>query len=111
MNRRNFLKRLAAVAAGAVAVPTVVLSATPKMKVGIGDRAKSIIFVGDYNKYTWAQIKGWYRYKEDPPEPFLTEVSKYSKVPVGTIHCAGDGRVYRYMKNCTTKQLIREALC
>ena len=98
MNRRNFLKRIAAVAAGAVAVPMMVKSGS-RTRPGLDKW---------HHRYTWAQVKGAYNYK-DPPEDFLREVSKYPKAPVGTIHCAGGGRIYRYMKNCTTKQLIAGA--
>jgi len=104
MNRRNFLKRAAAVIAGAVAVPTVV------KKLSFKPNPAQTEFFGEYRRYSWAQIKGMYNYK-DPPESFLNEVSKHPKVSVGAIHCTGDGRVYRYMKNCTTEQLIARALC
>ncbi len=104
MNRRNFLKRLAAIAAGSVAIPTIA------KRLPFKPNPTQQLIIGEYDRYTWAQIKGLYRYK-DPPEDFLTEVSKYPKAPVGTIHCAGGGRVYRYMKNCTTEQLIAGALC
>ena len=103
MNRRIFLKRVAAVAVGSVVVP-IVVKASPCRIFTKHKMLDGRVF------YTWAQIKGVYNYK-DPPEPFLNEVSKYPKVPIGAIHCAGGGRVYRYMKNCITKQLIAGASC
>ena len=101
MNRRSFIKRLAAVAAGAVVVPTMLEKLPPKIPYT------------HYDAYTWTQTRGLYvpGRPNKAPLPYLNEVSRSPKHELGSIACVGDGRVYKYMKNCTTEQLIAGAIC
>ena len=112
MNRRNFLKRTAAVAAGAVAVPTVASTFTTKdvmdaAQVPWGE------FHGEHNRYTWTQVYGPYCPGEvnAASEDFLNTASDTPLHELGAIAITGDGRHYKYMKNCTAEQLIARTLC
>ncbi len=80
MNRRNFLKRLAAVAAGAVAVPTIA------KKLPFKPNPAQKLIIGGYDQH----IKGRH--------VTLTMWDEFAKVPVGTRFVAADGSVYCYMK-------------
>ncbi len=86
MNRRKFLKRIAAVAAGAVAVPTMVkriqFKPNPAQKLIIGGYDDYI--KGQHSERAWVQYKG-----------------TWDEIPyhqVGKRYYTGDGRVYLYMK-------------
>lgn len=108
MNRRNFLKKIAAVAAGAVAVPTVIKKLPFKP-----NPVQHIILCSD--KYRWVQVWGPYCpggvNLAPAEEHYLNTISGTPLHELGTMAFTGDGRHYRYMKNCTTEQLIAEALC
>ena len=103
MNRRNFLKRMAAVAAGAVVMPTLSrnrpgldkFKLTPAQQLIIGSKDRYIfiqhimgvdIAKGDsqHSERAWVQYKGI-----------------WDKIPyhqVGKRYYTGDGRIYLYMK-------------
>ena len=99
MDRRNFLKRIAAVAAGAVAVPMITKSES-RIRPGL-------------DKYQWVQVYGPYCPGEvnAAPVDYLNKVSRTPRHELGALAFTGDGRHYRYMKNYTTKQLIAGVLC
>ena len=115
MNRRSFLKKIVAVAAGAVVIPTILKSKLPfkfnhaqQLIIGV-DIAK-----GESNtSYHWVQIKGLWHLGEDNPasEAYLNIVSRKPTHDLGTIAFTNGRKIYRYMKNCTTEQLMAEVLC
>ena len=80
MNRRNFLKRIAAIAAGAVAVPTI---------------AKRLPFRPNpvQARYTWEYSHIGKPYGYSPP----SKPSKHPEYPLGTLYYAANGTVYRYV--------------
>ncbi len=104
MNRRSFIKRIAAVAAGAVAVPTIAKQLPFKP-----NPIQHIVLCND--KYRWVQVYGPYCSGEinAAPVDYLNTVSGVPLHELGTMAYTGDGRQYRYMKNCTTEQLIAGA--
>ena len=81
MNRRNFLKRIAAVAAGAVVVPTVAKTLLFK-----SDHARRLI-IGEHD----GSIK-----ERHCASTIWDEIPKH---PVGTRYYTADGRVYVYVKS------------
>ena len=108
MNRRKFLKRIAAVAAGAVALPAMCKSSKQTLTMGV-DIAKG----KSHTSYRWVQVYGPYCSGEinAAPADYLNKVSYTPQHELGAMAFTGDGRHYRYMKNCTTEQLMAEVLC
>lgn len=108
MNRRNFLKRAAAVAAGAVALPTILKKSSPEILLKPWQ-----LWPIQCDTYRWVQVYGLYCPGEinAAPVAYLNKVSHTPRYELGAMALTGDGRHYRYMKNCTTEQLIAEALC
>ncbi len=92
MNRRNFLKRVAAVAAGAVIVPTVkALPFKPDpAQVSIIHRHAGRI----KGQYRWVQVYGPYCPGEINAAPvvYLNKVSCIPLHELGAIAITGDGR-------------------
>ena len=91
MNRRNFLKRIAAVAAGAV-----VVSVTYKFKPNPAQRSK-ILYGSVPPHYRWRYHYMNKPYGFDPPD----QPSFYPKHKLGTRYQAPDGSIYVYLKNTT----------
>ena len=84
MNRRNFLKRIAAVAVSTVAVPTV----AKKLFFKLNPVQRNVL-------YTWeiSCIGGKYDGYCPPSEP-----SKFPDYKLGTLYRAPDWTLYRYVK-------------
>lgn len=94
MNRRSFLKRFAAVAAGAVAVPTVAKKFKP-------NSAQRVILHGTHTpRYRWIFGHLSNPYNFDPP----SKPSKYPEYEIGTRYCAPGGQIYRYVKMCKNEE-------
>ncbi len=78
MNRRSFLKRIAAVAVGSVAVPTTVKK---------------------FYNWHWADTVTVLEPTPDPGEDFIRRnMSSYPKYEVGSRIILSNGHVYVYMK-------------
>lgn len=89
MNRRSFLKRFAAVAVGAVAIPAAI-----KFKPNPVQR---VILRGTYTpRYRWVFGCLSNPYNFDPP----SKPSRYPEYEIGTRYCAPGGQIYRYVKMC-----------
>ena len=96
MNRRNFLKRLAAVAAGAVVVPTMV-KRLPFRSNPVQARCFNFTPKGSCNtaapQYRWMFDYLSSPYNFDPP----SKPSKHPDYPLGTRYCSATGQIYRYV--------------
>ena len=96
MNRRNFLKRIAAVAVGAVAVPIVLADGT-KYTMGV-DLAKGGSNTCCY-RYYWEDYSGYFRpvrKRKDPP--FLHRETSKPEYKIDTYYTIPNGiRTYRYI--------------
>lgn len=87
MDRRSFLKRIAAVAAGAVAV-------TAAIKFRLNPIQHDILYTWEIN-----HIRGTYDGYQPPSKP-----SKHPDYELGTRYYASNGTIYKYVK--LTKNLI-----
>ena len=96
MNRRNFLKSLAVVTAGAVVVPTVLAdkNAEDPMLLALR-RARDNT---KYSRYCWRWFRGLPNYPPHSSDDFLDEVSFNQKFPLDSWYHASDGRFFRYAK-------------
>ncbi len=82
MNRRSFLKRIAAVSMGAVVVPTIIKKLPLKPC-----------------QYRWALHKGSVSFHpNDAQRKMLTQIDIMAEYPVGTKYRAADGRIFRYIQ-------------
>ncbi len=107
MNRRNFLKRIAAVAAGAVVVPTAAKK-LPWTSYSMIYKFKQARDNTKYSRYYWHWIRGLPDYPPHSSDDFLYETSFNQKFPLGSWYHATDGRFFRYVK--TNKRVIRNGV-
>lgn len=86
MNRRIFLKRIAAVAAGTVAVPTIASTLTTQD-------------VMDAVQVPWTSYGMTYKFKRGKGQHITATIwDEIPKHPVGTRYYAADGQVFVYAK-------------
>jgi len=88
MNRRNFLKRAAAVVAGAVAVPTIASTLTTQDVMNAAQVPWGGITVEQATELARMTLK-------DMPTNIWDEIPKH---PIGTRYYATDGQIFVYAK-------------